>query len=105
MKRIWISVVVAAAFAMTACGGKVVVDGTAGGGGAGGAGGAPGTPTTCPSDFPADSEVMNLVGQSCIPADQICASNNGCGGCSVTCKNGVWASTNADLCFSVGGAC
>jgi hypothetical protein len=106
MKRIWISMVAAAAaLAMTACGGKVVVDGLAGGGGAGGSGGAPGTPTTCPSDFPQDDQVMNLLGKTCIPADQICASNNGCGGCSVTCKGGVWTSTDADLCFSVGGAC
>lgn len=104
MKRIWFSMV--AAVAMTACGGKVVVDGAAGIGGAGGAGGAPATPVACPSEAQfTDSIVMELVGQSCAPANEICASNNGCGGCSVTCTNGVWTSTNPDLCFSIGGAC
>jgi hypothetical protein len=107
MKRIWFSMV--AAVAMTACGGKVVVDGVAGNGGAGGAGGGASStpfPTACPADASFnDTVIMGLVGATCIPDAQVCASNNGCGGCSVTCVNGVWTSTNADLCFSVGGAC
>jgi hypothetical protein len=110
MKWTLISVAMAAALAMTACGGKVVVDGNGGIGGAGGAGGAGGgsssTPVLCPSEASwSDPAVMDLVGKACIPDQGVCASNDGCGGCSVTCKNGVWSSTNADLCFFVGGTC
>src|SRR3954471_89213 len=102
MKRIWMAMLVVAAGAMTACGGKVVVDGASGNGGAGGTGS---MPVACPSPQPNDSEVMSLPGQPCDAAGQVCASNNGCGGCSVSCNNGVWASTDGELCFSVGGAC
>ena len=93
-----------AAVAMTACGGKVVVDGAAG---IGGAGGSPATPVACPSEAQfTDSIVIDLVGQGCAQLAEVCASNNGCGGCSVTCSNlGIWASTNAELCFSIGGSC
>lgn len=107
MKRIWFSMV--AAIAMTACGGKVVVDGVSGNGGAGGTGGTTSSSpisVACPNDASFnDTAVMAIVGLACAPADEVCASNNGCGGCSVTCKNGIWTSTNADLCFSVGGSC
>ena len=107
MKWTLVSIGMAAALAMTACGGKVVVDGNGGvGGGAGGAGGAASTPVACPSDASfSDPAVMDLVGKACIPDQAVCASNDGCGGCSVTCTGGIWKSTNADLCFFVGGTC
>jgi hypothetical protein len=88
------------------CGAKTIDPGTGGKGSGGGLGGSTsGDLATCPSGGPQDQEIMDRVGQPCTTADQTCASNNGCGGCSVTCTNGVWTSTSAELCYSVGGAC
>jgi hypothetical protein len=76
-------------------------DGGAGGSGGAGAGGAP---AACPGG-PLDDYVKELVGKPCSEEGEECASNNGCGGCSVTCKNGVWESTDGQLCYSIGAAC
>jgi hypothetical protein len=46
-----------------------------------------------------------MVGKECDQPDQECASNNGCGGCSVTCRNGKWESTDPNLCYSIGPTC
>jgi acetylornithine deacetylase/succinyl-diaminopimelate desuccinylase-like protein len=94
-----------AVISLAACGGKVVVDASASGGSGGAGGGVVGEPTACPAQVPDDEQVMGIVGQPCSIVDQVCASNNGCGGCSVTCKGGVWTSTSGALCFSVGGTC
>ena len=93
----------------SACGGDVVVEqqtasAQAGSGGNGGGSGAGGGPVACPSG-PMDQAIQTLVGKPCATADEVCASNNGCGGCSVTCRNGVWTSTDASLCYSIGEAC
>ncbi len=98
MKRL---AVLWAVLALVACGGKAVVDGKAGAGGAGGGGSGA---VACPNP-PNDQSVSALVGKPCTPGAEVCASNDGCGGCSVSCKNGAWAATNAKLCFSIGAAC
>jgi hypothetical protein len=52
-----------------------------------------------------DDVIQGMVGEPCDQPNQECASNNGCGGCSVTCRNGAWESTDASLCYSVGPTC
>jgi hypothetical protein len=83
-----------------ACGGKVIAENQGNGGGGGSTG------SSCPLS-PQDPDVQNLAGKACSMANQVCASNNGCGGCSVTCVNGVWKATSADnnVCFSIGTGC
>ncbi len=61
-------------------------------------------PKACPMP-PTDQEVEQLLGAPCSSDNQTCASNNGCGGCSVTCKNGVWTQLGEQLCYSVGPTC
>jgi hypothetical protein len=79
------------------CGGNVTVDNTGAGGGGGAA-------QACPNG-PGDQDIQELVGKPCSTAAAVCASNNGCGGCSVTCTGGVWVSTDQTLCFSIGMGC
>ena len=102
MKRFGLVLFVGTLIAPFACGGKVLVDGIRGDGGAGGARG--GGLGVCPTP-PDDQDVQNLVGKACNVEEMVCASNNGCGGCSVTCKGGAWVSTDTMLCFSIGPAC
>jgi hypothetical protein len=52
-----------------------------------------------------DSVIQDMVDEPCATADEECSSNNGCGGCSVTCRNGTWEPTDGGLCYSVGGSC
>jgi hypothetical protein len=78
--------------------------GVGGGGGGGGAGGSAGELAVCPS-FPSDQEVQERAGQPCSKNDQTCFSNDGCGGCSITCTDGVWTSTNQGLCYFIGNDC
>src|SRR5262245_18387609 len=93
---------------LCACGGDVEKEGkgdSAGtGGGGGGSGGSGGMPASCPSG-PLDREVQALVGKPCATNDELSASNNGCGGCTVRCVDGVWASDGKELCYSIGAAC
>ena len=103
MKKLCAVLLLGTLSSLLACGGKVLVDGVAGVGGGGGAGGA--SPTSCPAGQPDDKEVQSLLGKPCNTASMVCASNNGCGGCSVTCKNGAWVSTDTNICFSVGPTC
>jgi hypothetical protein len=116
MNRTCASLCLAASIMMTsACGGNVVVDHASTGSGGMGAIGAPtgtaghgtgGAPVACPGKALFDnSQVIDLVGKPCANADDVCSNNNGCGGCSVTCVNGVWTSTNPQLCYTVGGTC
>jgi hypothetical protein len=102
MKKLCAVLFVGTLIAPFACGGKVLVDGVRGDGGGGGAGGS--GPAACPSP-PDDQDVQKLVGKACNVEAMVCASNNGCGGCSVTCKDGAWVSTDTMLCFSIGPTC
>ena len=58
---------------------------------------------------PDDGYVRSLVGEPCAEIEDassnFCQSNNGCGGCTVMCKDGVWTPTDTDVCYSVGGGC
>ena len=103
MKKLCAVLLLGTLSTLVACGGKVLVDGfNGGGGGSGGSGG--GDPAACPTAVD-DQQVQDLVGKACDAEAMVCASNNGCGGCSVTCKNGVWASTDAMVCVSIGTGC
>jgi hypothetical protein len=106
--RFSVSIAIVAA-AIAACGGKVLVDqppnGSGGAAGGGRTGGTDPGGTACPSVVPSDAEVQALAGTACSIAGEVCKSNNGCGGCSVTCTGGVWVSTDAELCYFIGAAC
>ena len=75
-----------------------------GAGGSGGSGGGAGAPSVCPKG-PLDEAVKALEGMPCSTLGEECASNNGCGGCSVTCKDGVWTATDGPICYDVGPGC
>lgn len=94
------------AFALTACGGKVIVDGFnegvggAGGGGVGGAGGAP-TVTSSSSSTVVSSTVSSTSSGAVCPAElaisascdvegMTCSVSLACCGGSAVCKNGFW---------------
>ena len=89
---------------VAACGGKVVVDPTAGSGGAS-ASSSPavsssvsGSPHTCPSPFPGTYAQCDVEGQVCPIPDACC-------GVSATCQGGVWingAPTCAEPCIPCG---
>lgn len=102
----------ASSLAVFACGDDTVGAGGAGGtanggasadGGRGGSGG--GGPVACGDtqgpDISDDESIEALVGRPCNEADATCSSDNGCGGCSVTCVDGVWQSTDDELCFNL----
>ena len=70
--------------------------GGTGGSGSAGGDGAGGAPVACHSGG-LDDYIKELVGKPCSEEAEVCESNNGCGGCSVTCTDGVWTSTNGNL--------
>src|SRR5262249_24984808 len=84
---------------VAACGGRVVVD-------AAPESSAQDDVVACPaasgSDFmlPGD-QIEALVGKPCGSSGATCDNNNGCGGCFVTCKDGVWAPEFDSVCLSV----
>jgi hypothetical protein len=91
----------------SACGGKVTVDSAASDLGVGGSGGGSVVPQVVPCPGAPGTQLSNdqilpLVGQPCAPNAE-CDNNNGCGGCFVSCVNGVWAASYPDqgVCWSL----
>src|SRR5689334_661650 len=104
MSKVWAVVFTGSLCALVTCGGKVVLELDKGGGGAGGTGGSGSGAAKCPN-APFDPDVIALEGKPCDTDADVCSSNNGCGGCSVTCQDGVWTSTDAMICFAIGSTC
>lgn len=61
-------------------------------------------PKACPVP-PSDQDIEGLLGQLCGPEGDTCASNNGCGGCTIRCIKGIWTQAGPELCYSVGPTC
>jgi hypothetical protein len=99
VKKLGAGLCLAIFITLVACGGNVNV------GGSGGSGGTGSNAIACPGPGSADQDVTELENKPCATDAEVCSSNNGCGGCSVTCKNGKWTSTDSTLCYSIGGTC
>src|SRR5262245_39166049 len=82
-------------------GGASSVGGHGGAGGQGGDGGGPVArkPAVCH-----DQIIKDMLGKRGAQEGEECASNNGCGGCTVVCKDGTWTN-DGPLCYSIGAAC
>src|SRR5690348_8626873 len=92
---------------LAACGGRVVVDAAPEASmGAGGGVPAQDDVVACPAASGSDitvpgDQIEALVGKPCGSSGATCDNNNGCGGCFVTCKDGLWAPEYDVVCYSV----
>jgi len=53
--------------------------------------------TDCPAQ-PSEVDVYQLVKATCTTNGATCVSTDAQGTCSITCTNGIWAATNANVC-------